>query len=240
MNKLFSLNRIVLWVAIFSIAMGLLESSVVIYLREIYDPEGINFPLTVIHGNIVTIELFRELATLIMLIIIGVIAGKDKYEKFAYFIFSFAVWDIFYYVFLFVFIKWPETLFTWDILFLIPVVWISPVICPVLVSLTMIALAIIILLRSREGPAFSISLLSWIILILGSVIVVLSFTWEYSSYLIHSSGFSAIIDNLIPLKEDNFSLQYIPQEFNWIFFIIGELVLIAGIIIISLQKFHKK
>jgi hypothetical protein len=55
-------------VTFFSIAMGLLESAVVVYLREIYFPDGFNFPLNPIHGKIFTIELLRELATLIMLI----------------------------------------------------------------------------------------------------------------------------------------------------------------------------
>ncbi|MBK6833902.1 MAG: hypothetical protein IPG89_06345 [Bacteroidetes bacterium] len=65
-----------------------------------------------------------------MLVGAGIIAGKTRLTRFAYFIIAFAIWDIFYYVFLYVLLQWPESLFTWDILFLVPVPWTGPVIAP--------------------------------------------------------------------------------------------------------------
>ncbi|MEK6792710.1 MAG: hypothetical protein AABX95_02740 [Nanoarchaeota archaeon] len=108
-------------VTIFSIAMGFLESTIVIYLRKIYYPDGFDFPLKgFIDPNILSIEWIREFFTIVMLITIGLLAGKTLYEKFAYFILSFAIWDIFYYVFLKAFLDWPQSWITWDLLFLIP------------------------------------------------------------------------------------------------------------------------
>ncbi len=46
----------------------------------------------------------------------------------------FAFWDIFYYIGLWGAIRWPPSLFTPDILFLIPVPWLSQVWFPVLAS----------------------------------------------------------------------------------------------------------
>ena len=227
-------------VLVFSIAMGLLESAVVVYLHEIFFPNGFNFPINQIHGKIVAIEVYREFATLIMLLSIGILAGKNRLQKFAYFIFSFAVWDIFYYVFLRLFIHWPDSLFTWDILFLIPVFWVAPVICPLIASITMILLALIIIRCSNIDRTFSIPSLSWRILIAGSIILVLSFTWEYSAFLIRSHGFNTVVTNLFQFKVDSYALEYIPQKFNWLFFIAGELVILAGILVIYLPKFHKK
>ena len=65
------------------------------------------------------------------------IAGNFR-QWLAGFMISFGVWDIFYYVFLRLLIGWPESLMTWDLLFLLPVPWVGPVIAPVLVSLSMI------------------------------------------------------------------------------------------------------
>ncbi len=52
--------RIFFVLAIFSIAMGFLEAAVVIYLRELYYPEGFKFPLSPIPPAIAGIELLRE------------------------------------------------------------------------------------------------------------------------------------------------------------------------------------
>ena len=79
------------WLSFFSISMGFLESAVVVYLRKIYYPYGFEFPLAPIEGPIAITELFRELATLIMLFSLSLIAGRTIRQRFAYFIFCFAL-----------------------------------------------------------------------------------------------------------------------------------------------------
>jgi len=133
-----------IWITFFAIAMAFVESAVVVYLRELYYPEGFNFPLVLLPGRIALTEFLREIATLIMLLGIGFLAGRNFRQRFAWFIYSFAIWDIFYYVFLKLILDWPSSWLTWDILFLIPVIWTGPVLAPVLVSLTMIILSSII------------------------------------------------------------------------------------------------
>src|SRR4030095_13106258 len=135
-----SLRKTLLFLLLFSTAMGFLEAAVVIYLRKLYYPGGFDFPLVVIPRDVAVVELFREGATLIMLLAVGFLTGKTTAQRFCYFLFCFATWDIFYYVFLKVFLGWPESLLTWDILFLLPVPWVGPVLAPCLSSLTMILL----------------------------------------------------------------------------------------------------
>ena len=94
------IRTVIQWITLFGIAMGLLEGAVVVYLRELYYPEGFGFPLKLMSNQVALTELFREAATLIMLMSIGALAGRTRIERFAFFIYSFAVWDIFYYVFL--------------------------------------------------------------------------------------------------------------------------------------------
>ncbi len=141
--------RTLLAVIIISIAMAALESAVVVYLRALFYPDGFTVALKLIDQRILLIEIAREGATLVMLIGIGGLAGINFKDRFAYFLLSFAVWDIFYYVWLKAFIDWPSSVLEWDILFLIPFTWLGPVLAPVICSVTMILLAIVIL-RSNK------------------------------------------------------------------------------------------
>jgi hypothetical protein len=71
--------------------------------------------------------------------------------RIAVFMFLFGIWDIFYYIFLKVFLNWPASLAEWDILFLVPLPWVGPVWAPVLVSLGMIWAGTVILTRNEQG-----------------------------------------------------------------------------------------
>ena len=175
-------------VSLFSIAMGFLEAVVVVYLREIYYPEGFAFPLSIIEPQMFSVELVRELTTLIMLVSIGLLVGKTGNEKFAWFLFTFGIWDIFYYVGLKLFLNWPSSVFTWDILFLIPVTWIGPVLAPLICSATMILLALIIQRLSIANQKVTINYTSWLLLIGGAMFIFASFIQDYSLLLINSKS----------------------------------------------------
>lgn len=222
-------------VTIFSIAMAFMESSVVIYLREIMYPEGFDFPLKPMPGELSLTEILREAATLLMLLAVGMIAGKTFSQRFAWFIFAFAIWDIFYYVFLKILIGWPDSLMTWDLLFLIPVIWTGPVITPVIVSFDMILLAGVIIWFSGEKTSNRLLPYEWVLLVSGSILIFISFIWDFSKYI--SRFFS--IDEIFANYRDQTFLQiiadYSPAKFNWGFFISGELILLATIILYFLR-----
>lgn len=222
-------TKTVIWVVAFSIAMGYLEAAVVVYLRELYYPEGFDFPLKEMNLRVMATELLREAATMIMLLSIGFIAATRKTERFAYFIFSFAIWDIFYYIFLKLALGWPESLLTWDILFLIPVTWVGPVICPVINSLTMILLCLLILHYSGKGVNASIKRMEWIILIIGSIVVIFAYIQDYSSYMLNEFAFWDFV--LIRDKEAvlGHAAYYIPEKFNWYIFSLGQSLFFVAI-----------
>lgn len=137
----------------FSIAMGILEAIVVVYLRELYYSNGFSFPLNSdIPPKILVVEIVREATTIVMLLCVGILAGENIITKICYFLFCFGVWDIFYYVGLKIFLNWPESLFSWDLLFLIPVSWVGPVIAPIICSLVMIFIGVsIIYVKEKYG-----------------------------------------------------------------------------------------
>lgn len=226
MKKLYP---ILIWVTIFSIAMAFLETAVVIYLRELLYPDGFGFPLAPMPGRLVLTEVLREAATIIMLVGAGVMAGKVFTDRFAWFIYAFAIWDIFYYVFLKVLINWPESFLTWDILFLIPTTWTGPVISPVLVSLTMIMLAFVILHYRASPGSNKINKSEWGLLLSGSAILIIAFSWDYSSFILDHFTLSdlwTIPDSRILYET---AQAYVPLKFNWPVFILGEIILVFTI-----------
>jgi hypothetical protein len=221
--------RNILIVAVFSIAMGYLESAVVVYLRKIYYPDGFDFPIKMMDMRIVVTEIFREFATVIMLACTGIIAGRSKLERFGLFLFSFGIWDIFYYVFLYALLDWPESIFTWDILFLIPSTWVGPVIAPVINALSMVIFGGAIWYFKSLDKLQAIKPGQWIMLVLGSLIVIRAYMADYISYLQQQFPIAEIFFPKDPEKLTEFSLQYVPVEFNWWIFWIGQILICAGI-----------
>lgn len=169
-------------VVIFGIAFAYIEATVVVYLREIFYPDGFTFPLTEFGIGIsarwkrlLLTEIVREAATLVLLFSAAWLFGKNRRQRFAYFMTIFAVWDIFYYVWLKVLLDWPASVMDWDILFLIPAPWAGPVIAPVAISLTLLLFAAIILYRDTWNRAIKMSLAGWVGLVLAGLVVCVSF-----------------------------------------------------------------
>lgn len=123
--------------ALFGIAMAHLEGVVVVYLREVLGikpPESNELAVQKIPKNYLTIEKTREAATIVMLLVLAIVVGQTWLERVVVFLWTFAFWDLFYYASLYVLIKWPPSLTTIDVLFLIPKPWIAPVWFPIGVS----------------------------------------------------------------------------------------------------------
>jgi hypothetical protein len=133
--------------AVFGIAMAHLEGVVVVYLRKalgILDSESNKESLDRIPHRYLNIEITREAATIVMLVVLAYLVGTSWIERGIFFLWTFAFWDLFYYFSLYILIKWPPTLKTIDVLFLIPRPWIAPVWFPISVSsLTILAIFIL-------------------------------------------------------------------------------------------------
>lgn len=140
-------------VSVFAVAMGYLEAAVVFYLRTMvgrmdpYQPD----PLPRFAG-LGMAELWREAATLVMIMAVGAIAGKTWRGKVGYAFFVFGIWDITYYIFLRPLTGWPTSLANWDILFLLPLPWWGPVWAPVSIALLMILFGILATLLEQAEP----------------------------------------------------------------------------------------
>jgi hypothetical protein len=157
-----------LFVTLFALAFGFVEAAVVVYLRAasgllpgyeltlsavqrlargtaLYPPGIIQIP-----QSLLTVEVVREAATMIMLVSIALSATARARERFAIFLWTFALWDIAYYAGLWATIRWPTSLLDLDVLFLIPVPWVAQVWFPLLVSF--LALIAVGFSRKQIGP----------------------------------------------------------------------------------------
>lgn len=155
---------------IFSIAFALVEAAVVFYLRNL-GGISLNYPQAnyhvVLNLGLITfittqvpilvstqvekIELFREFSTLIMLSTVAFLAGSMLKQRIGAFLVSFAIWDIFYYLFLKLITGWPKSFFDIDIYFLIPTPWIGPVITPLSISTVLLIVGLRLLERQAQG-----------------------------------------------------------------------------------------
>jgi hypothetical protein len=154
-SRTWGFRRSALIVIVFAIAMGYMESAVVVDLRAALGlPAVPTFPLTEAQGaqeRMVWIELGRELATLVMLVGIGLLVDRRGWAWLAWTAVAFGVWDITYYAWLAVFVGWPTSLFDMDLLFLLPLPWIGPVWAPLAVSLALIGFGLAVGRRSIVG-----------------------------------------------------------------------------------------
>jgi len=216
------------YVFIFGIAFALVEASVVVYLRALYYPEGFAFPLKIISPEIYTIEFFREIATMLMLLSIAWTCGKNFNLRIAFFVFAFGIWDIFYYVFLKILLNWPSSLLTWDLLFLIPVAWVGPVLAPVLCSLTMLLMAGLIFYFQQRDDRMALSVGEWCFILAGSFVIFLVFIYDYAKFLI-TGGFYRISDLFQNQKFMEAVQNFAPQKFYWLPFFAGEILILTGL-----------
>ena len=142
-----------MWVSAYAIAMAFLEAVVVVYIRGLLRITNDHVAL----GPYVTMEMWREVATIVMLAAVGWLAGRRRADRLAYGLFAFGLWDIWYYVWLKVLTGWPETLLSWDVLFLIPLRWWGPVLSPVLIAALICASAVLVVARTERGQRLEIT-----------------------------------------------------------------------------------
>ena len=210
MRDTLSVKTRLLSVSLFAIAMGLLEAICVVYSRQILLPLDGSLNEIILSNYDLTIEVIREITTMVMLVTVAILAAYNWRTRLSMFFLAFGVWDIFYYIGLKLFLDWPATLMEWDALFLIPVKWYGPVLAPVLISVYFIIVSVTIILREATGkklhvtkPAILLQLLTFV-------------TWYYSftnnSNMISEFGFES-------------------ATYSWLLFVLGIILCLVGIII---------
>ncbi len=105
------------WLCLLGLALGWFEGAVVVYLRELYYPDGFRFPVIIMPAWLVGVELVREAASLLLLAAGARLAGRDFLERFGAFMTLFGIWDLVYYCVLKLVLDWRESFATWDLLF---------------------------------------------------------------------------------------------------------------------------
>lgn len=166
-------------VVLFALAIAYVEAALVVDLTIALGRQvGVIFPLVPPEGAgaLLVIEVGRELATMVMLAAVGVLAGRTWVERLAWTAVAFGMWDIGYYGWLWVFTGWPPALDTWDLLFLVPVPWTGPVWAPLAVSVALVGFGLAAARRVREGGVVRLSPWHAAAGVGGGLLVIVSFT----------------------------------------------------------------
>lgn len=209
--------------------MGFIEAAVVVYLRKLFYPAGFSFPLNAISPGIFSVEILREISTFVMLFSVAWVAGRNFHQILAFFLYIFAVWDIFYYVFLKAVLNWPSSFFTWDILFLIPVTWIAPVLAPVICSGTMIIMAGLIIYLQRNRTDVRIKTFEWSFILLGACIIFITFIYDFSKIIITGGFLSKFLTLHTDIRFQDLISKFTPVKYNWWAFSMGILLIFWGL-----------
>jgi hypothetical protein len=195
-------------VVVFAIGMAWVEAACVYYLRVMVDrldPYQAN-PLPM-SGILEQVELVREAATLVMLLTIGMLAGRTRRTRLGYAAIAFGVWDIFYYVFLKLISGWPKSLFDWDVLFLLPLPWWGPVVAPVCIALLMIVWGTLVSQRAARSPARTLaSTSSWRLNWLGIALAL---------YVFMADALRTVHEGM------DVTRAVLPTSFNWSLFVVA-------------------
>jgi hypothetical protein len=208
-------------VVVFAIGMAWVEAASVYYLRVMVDrldPYQTN-PLPM-HGVLEQVELVREATTLVMLLTLGMLAGRTWHTRLGYTAIAFGVWDIFYYVFLKVICDWPQSLFDWDILFLLPLPWWGPVLAPVCIALLMILWGTLATQRSVRSPVTAGTSALWRLNWLGIALALYVFMADPLRVVHQGLGAARTV---------------LPQAFNWPVFLVA-LALMAAPVAHSVRR----
>jgi hypothetical protein len=218
---------------IFAVSMGLLEAIVVVYIRELYYPEGFRFPLKELPSRLIIVEWVREISTLFMLGCVAWISGKNFLKRLSAFLFLFGIWDIVYYIGLKIFLDWPESLLTWDILFLMPITWVGPVLAPFLCSLLMIAMALLFDFHQSYNNLKDLEFREIAFMFSGAAVIYFTFTVDFGMILINGN----FLQNYLTLAENREFLEILttwePTNFNWLIFALGIGLICVGIFLVN-------
>jgi hypothetical protein len=199
----------------FAAAMAWVEAACVYYLRLLvdrvqpYQPD----PLPMV-GALGNVELAREAATLVMLLTTGLLAGRTWLRRIGYTAIAFGVWDILYYVFLWVMSDWPASLLDWDILFLLPLPWWGPVLAPVSIALLMVAWGTLATQWPDRAAAARLTPPVWISASIGILLALAVFMADALVAL--PGGRDAVI-------------RVLPTAFNWPVFGVALLLMAAPV-----------
>ncbi len=194
------------WVALYALAMAYLEAATVVYLRRVLGVVDLVRDVATFDPRLVSIEVGRETATLVMLFCIGFAAGRSRQARLGFALFAFGAWDVLYYLWLWVLLDWPASLLTEDVLFLIPLPWWGPVLAPVLIALVAMAFGALLVRQDDRGRTVSPQGLEWGALLSGILLVLASFMADALRAL------PASAEELSRLK---------PSAFDWPLYLVG-------------------
>jgi hypothetical protein len=180
--------------------MGFFEAAVVVYLLHLQSLGEFAALAHPFESHVLLTEVLREAASLGMITSVACLATTGLVARLGIASLVFGLWDIFYYVFLRLLVGFPESLLTWDVLFLIPTPWVGPVLAPILVSIALCVGGVHAFVRHVGGQASLPSGWHWVMAVAGALIVIVSFTMDTPA---------------------DFDGSDFPQRFRWEVFLAG-------------------
>ncbi len=172
-------RRRLAWLVLFAATFGFVEAAVVVYIRRVSYPDGFRFPIEFLEPRLGVMEIAREAATMVMLYAAAALAARGFWGRFGAFAVAFGIWDLVYYAALRIVIGWPESWSTWDVLFLIPGIWIGPVWSVMVVAGLLVACGARMWLRAEAAPIPRARPWHWVAALAALTLILIAFLWNH-------------------------------------------------------------
>jgi hypothetical protein len=194
-------RRRLLVLVLFGLVFGYVEAAAVVYIRASYEPAHRRlfpdrgpddlFPLFTLEQWAregppqarPLMEVGREVGTVLLLALLALGLSHTAGQWFAAFALAFGVWDVSYYLCLYLLIGWPRSPMDWDLVFAVPVPWVAPVLAPTLVAVVMILTALVFFRREAVGRPLSPRAAHWFAVLVGGALIIVAFCWDYRGVL---------------------------------------------------------
>jgi hypothetical protein len=213
-------------VAVIAGTAAWMEATTVVYWRTLLgrlDPYQHN-PLPDA-GGLCDIEVIREAAWLILMLALGLLAGRSWRSRAGYVLVAFGVLEIFYYAGLAILIGWPRSILDWDLLFLIPLPWWGPVIAPALVAVMLVTGGTLVTQFNEPGRPIWPTRGAFALSGLGAVLALYAFMQDaLRAWLTHTAA----------------PRDVLPTRFSWILFVVALCLMAVSVADAGRQAWNRR
>jgi hypothetical protein len=76
-----------------------------------------------------------------------------------------------------------------------------------------------------------ISPVEWLLFVSGSIVIIVSYTEDYVRYMMNKFSFVELFEVAKSDQMLEYATSYVPESFSWWIFVMGELIILAAILI---------
>lgn len=217
--------RYLLFLFILAASFGVMNATADITLRPVLNHQEFNFQVSVINHEAlnetqekaVSAEKWRQFFGYLLPASAAAIVATGLLSWMSYFIFMITAANLFSYVWMWFMIKWPSSLFDWNIVFLFPTAGTAPVIACITASAIFLIISVMMIRIMDRFRVVNFDPQHWGPLLLALICWITSF-----------------------ISSSSTAMTEFPESFSWGIFTLGVVFAVIGTVFIYFDFFKRK